>query len=295
MRYIKRAIKFLRKPHLETNYGENTRLYEVELAIINNSHRNYSTHPSIIHFSFNKAATQYVKSILIRCSMANGITPVCLHDYAFNSDFPFLDHLNGKDMQKYAHVFHKTGYIYTAFGGMVEGIPELNQYKIILAVRDPRDMLVSSYYSHKFSHGEPSSLGDKREYFMQSRNDARTCTIDQYVLAQSHDIYSRFIKYNELLLETGLNIHIVRYEDMVHNFREWLDNIISYCEFELRDDFIVSLVTENNKSKPRLEDAYQHLRKGTPGDYQEKLQKRTISELNNTLHAMLEKFGYNQE
>jgi Sulfotransferase domain len=296
MGYIKQTINLLRMARIgysANRSSDDQRLFEVEMDLINGSHRNDNTHPSIIHFSFNKAATQYVKSILTKCALANGIVPVALHDYAFNSNFPFLDHLSASEIQKYIHVFRKTGYIYTVFGGMVEEIPDIDQYKILLAVRDPRDILVSSYYSQAYSHGEPSKSGDKYAYFMRSRNTARNSNIDQYVLAESNDICARYNKYNELLLEAGIQVHVVKYENMVYDFRSWLEEIIDYCELELENDLIESLITENNRIKPRGEDIYEHLRRGVPGDYKEKLHPETIAELDNRLYLMMKRFGYN--
>jgi hypothetical protein len=175
---------------------------------------------------------------------------------------------------------------------MVEGIPELDKYKVILAVRDPRDMLVSGYYSQAFSHGAPSKSGDKYHYFMEGRKKAISSTIDQYALAESTNIYSRYIKYNDLLLEADLNVLILKYELMVHDFRSWLEDVIEYCELDLGNELIDSLATENARLRTCREDIYTHLRKGTPGDYKEKLHPETIAELNNRLHIMLEKFGY---
>ena len=46
-------------------------------------------------------------------------------------------------MENYKHIFKSKGYLYRVFGGMVEGIEDLENYKIVLATRDPRDILVS--------------------------------------------------------------------------------------------------------------------------------------------------------
>ena len=40
------------------------------------------------------------------------------------------------------------------------------------------------------------------------------------------------------------------------------------------------------------EDKYRHRRKGHPGDYNEKLQSKTIEELNQNLRPVLDAFGY---
>src|SRR5262245_46726250 len=93
--------------------------FSTELSLINGTHQNKNKHPSIIHLSLNKAATQYTKSILKRCASYNGMVSVGIHDYAFNTDFPYLDYLSSTEMQKYHHIFKPNGYLYTVFGGMI--------------------------------------------------------------------------------------------------------------------------------------------------------------------------------
>ena len=116
-----------------------------------------SDHPSIIHFSVNKAATQYVKKILARCVAHNQMLHIQMNEYAFCSSLPYLDHLNEIGMRNYQHVFQPQGFLYSAFGGFIEGIDNLEAYKILLLIRDPRDVLVSSFFSTAYSHPLPGS------------------------------------------------------------------------------------------------------------------------------------------
>jgi hypothetical protein len=68
------------------------RKFSVELDLIKGRHHNQNQHPSIIHFSLNKAATQYTGKILEQCAVENGMVPVNIHGYPFNTNFPYLDH-----------------------------------------------------------------------------------------------------------------------------------------------------------------------------------------------------------
>ena len=268
------------------------RRFKTELELIQGIHENTNKHASIIHFSFNKAATQYVSSILRKCAVENGMTPVGLNEYAFNIDFPFLDHLSAEDMQQYKHVFKSEGYLYSVFGGMVEGVPNLEKYKIVLSTRDPRDILVSSYYSVAYSHPVPRTSGRKQDTFVSKRSVARESTIDDYVLSECDKVYDIFSRYKELLLDKYENVFMTTYEQMVSDFESWLTNLVAYCELELSQEFTQSLLKENEANKPKEEDATQHNRKGQPGDYQEKLQPETIETLNETFKPILERYRY---
>lgn len=266
--------------------------YRTERALINGSHHTSNTHPSILHFSFNKAATQYVKSILMRAATKTGMTPVSLHEYAGGSHFPFLDHLSREEMENYQHVFQSRGYLYSVFGGMIEGIEKLDDYKIVLVTRDPRDILVSGFYSKAFSHPVPSQLGDKRERFLNSRQAAQNSSIDEYVMMESDRVFKIFHRYQTLLLDVQEHVHLTQYEEMISKFEEWVTALLSYCELETGGEFVRQLVNENAAMKPKKEDASQHLRKGVAGDYRNKLQPDTVVALNEKFAPILMRFGY---
>jgi len=266
--------------------------FEVERALIAGEHVNTNEHPSIIHFSFNKAATQYVKSILRRCAIENGMTPVGINEYAFDTDFPFLGRVSAQEMEQYAHIFKKTGYLYSVFGSAIAGIPHIEQYKIVLVARDPRDILVSDYFSKAYSHVVPSSRGDKRDQFMAERERALASTIDEYAIANSEKIAGIFSQYRTLFLERYPHVYVTTYEAMLSDFASWLSELLDYCELDASQQLFQSLVQANEDKKPKKEDKLRHVRRGQSGDYKEKLKPETIEHLDAKFAPMLAEFGY---
>lgn len=73
---------------------------------------------------------------------------------------------------------------------MIEGISELEKYKIVLMVRDFRDLLVSEYYSIAYSHVAPDRQGNRYDLFVAQRTKARKSSIDEYAVMESNRIYS---------------------------------------------------------------------------------------------------------
>lgn len=266
--------------------------YKTELALLNGTHITKNRKKSIIHFSFNRSATQYIKSILIRCARTNGMTPVGINDFAFHTNFPYLGQLSAKDMENYEHIFKQEGYIYSVFGGMVEGIPSLEKYKIILVSRDPRDILVSWYYSIGYSHPLPDLEGNKRAEMNLWRKTALNSSIDEFVIAESDRLYKKFLKYNSLLIDKYKNVQVTRYETMVAEFDIWLKDILNYCELEITEKLFEELLNENEKMRPKCENIYNQLRKGKPKDYLNKLKPDTIRYLNNKFSFILNKYNY---
>jgi hypothetical protein len=266
------------------------RRFKVELALLEGRHTTSSSHRSIIHFSVNKAATQYVKSILKRCAEENGLTHVRINDYAFHTDFPYLDHLTREEMQRYQHVFKPSGYLYSVFGGMVEGIDDLENYLVVLMVRDPRDVLTSDYFS--IAHSHPVPPGDNKvASFMERREFARDVDIDRYVIQQSEHVGEIYRCYLELLVDKP-NVYITTYEDMIDDFESWLEHLLDYCHLPISTRLERELLEEARKSRPEKEDPSSHLRQVTPGDHRRKLKPETIARLNDELSDVLTGFEY---
>ena len=101
-------------------------------------------------------------------------------------------------------------------------------------------------------------------------------------------------RYREHLLTGEYDVHLCKYEDMVSNFSQWLDGILTfYCE-EVDSELRQKIIDEHESIKPQKEDPSKHLRKGQPGDYLEKLDKSCIGKLNEIFEESLNFFSYHK-
>lgn len=279
LRYIKYKIYINKK-------------YKTEIKLIKKTHKTQNNNPSIIYFSFNKAATQYVKSILKKCAIQNGMVPVQMAEYAFETDFPYLPGAGFEVFELYKHIFKEKGYIYGPFAGMINGIDHFEKYKIIFMTRDPRDLLVSSFFSFGWSHPTPKYGSNKTNDFINRRREIQSKKIDEFVISESEKVFSRFTKYQEELIEKHKNIHLTSYEKMNCDFKNWLNEIINYAGFNLSEQFISEIIENNKIIKTGKENPKKHMRKGVPGDYKEKLSPETISYLNKKYYKTLMYYNY---
>ncbi len=268
------------------------RNHPAEWALIHRRHHTSNSQPSILHFSVNKAATQYVKDMVSRIGAENGMTPVHLLGYAFNSNFPFLDHLSAGEMQQYAYLFKPQGYVYSNFGGVIEGIPNIEAYRIILMVRDPRDVLTSMYYSSAYSHAVPAATSDKRADFLQRREYIRQISIDQFVLENAERERVIYQRYTDLLVYQYPYLHLTRYEEMLSDFDIWFNRLLAYCQLEISPTLHQALYAEAEKIRPVKEDIFAHVRAGKSGDHIGKLQPDTIARLNEIFAQVLKDYNY---
>lgn len=266
------------------------RKFRVERELLEGIRAPKSDRSSVIHFSMNKAATQYTKDILVQCAQENGMTPAHFNEYAFYTQLPYLTGLSRDEMKDYRHIFQPHGYLYTAFGGFVQGIENLEDYRVVLMVRDPRDVLVSWYYSLAYSHSIPPASSSRHQEYLRKRKEARKMTVDEHVLSKSDRMLTIYNNYLEGLLGHHQDPFMTSYEQMTADFPAWLERLLTYCGFEIRERDFQQLVERHQALQPDQEDKQEHIRKGKPGDYLDKLQPETIAQLNEKYSLILEEF-----
>lgn len=284
------TAKLLTLPGLR-QWSQN-REFAVERKLLKSQELPTNDQPSVIHYSVNKAATQFTKSILLRCGQENGLITARFSDYAWVSSTPYLFTLSKEEVQEYLHVFRPKGILYTVFGGLVEDIPEIDQYRTIVMLRDPRDVLVSGYFSYSTSHAIPEST-EKAKDFQQFRNRIKNLEIDDYVKEMCENTKWRMSQYMALKKATSSSC-ILRYEDMIADFPNWFDALLEHCQWETSDALKSQILSEAQRTRnPRKEDVSNHRRQVTPGDYERKLKPETIEYLNEQLSEALSEFNYN--
>ena len=264
----------------------------VEEQLLHNNHFTDSLQSSILHFSLNKSATQYVRDILIMVAKENNLTHAGLNEYAFNSTIPFLDHLSFVEMERYKHVFKPKGYLYSVFGGYVQNIENFDEYRVLLMVRDPRDILVSMYYSMSLSHSLPDEQSNKRNDFLLARERSRSISIDEFVVENAKKLSRSLFQYRHLQQENFTNVLVSSYEEMMNDFKTWLTKVTLHLELSVSDDLFNRIIDTHIDLQPLKENLNAHIRNAKAGDYNLKLKTETIEQLNTIFKRDLEIFGY---
>ncbi|HEY2090554.1 MAG TPA: sulfotransferase domain-containing protein [Thermoanaerobaculia bacterium] len=265
------------------------RRYRAELALLHGESPSPSEHPSIVHFSLNKAATQFVKSILVRSGTEARMVPVGFHALAFASSLPYLDELPADEMERYREAFRPRGYVYSPFGGPIEGV-SFDGFRVILMVRDPRDLLVSEYFSVAFSHMLPADRAKRRE-FAARRRFAIENGVDAYALRFCDRTRTTFERYARTFLGPT-NVHFTKYETMIARFEPWVRELLAFCELEPSAELMRAFLVEGTAPAPAQDDTRSHRRQVSSGDYLRKLRPETIAQLNENLASVLAEFGY---
>ncbi|MBF2086428.1 sulfotransferase domain-containing protein [Thermoleptolyngbya sp. C42_A2020_037] len=201
-------------------------------------------------------------------------------------------------------------------------IPEgVADFSIILHLRDPRDVLVSSFFSNAFSHPVNPAIFNPDE---AARQEWIERGIDAFVIERSPVVIDRY-NYVIANLLGRENVLFLKYEDMVLNYQEWLAKFLSVfiapepnVPTEIQPKGLLALLEklplvqrkerspsptfstlyqelfEAHKTDFQVEDedVYRHKRQVLPGDHTRKLQPETIAVLNEKFAEILNALGY---
>ena len=177
-------------------------------------------------------------------------------------------------------VFESTGYAYIGFRGLDASVPlpDFASGRTVFLVRDPRDMLVSVYFSRGFSHRPPGKAFDEtllRDFEARRQNVIDT-PIDEYALSHAQEFIDLYQKTWEQL--SKINHRIWRYEDVIFEKKQWAVEMLDYLELDMPVE-VINRVVERNDVVPDIENKHDHIRRVTPGDHVDKSNLKNSSHL----------------
>lgn len=210
-----------------------------------------------------------------------------------------------------SEIFNQPGYCFTGFRDWPNCLSgpnfDIREHDRVVMVRDPRDMLVSSYFSMAHSHPVPRS-GETRQHVQEVRERALVQTVDEYVLGESRDFYRDNLDRLSKVWSNPLmpvppkerirrrdnhrrRVLLFRYEDVVFKKAQMAHQICEFFGWEIDPAIIVATAGEFDVF-PGEENPRRHIRQVTPGDFKRKLKAETIMELNSTFAPYLRLFDY---
>lgn len=264
--------------------------------IINFFKKENDIHPSVNHNTSDEQSIVFIS--LHKCATT----------FFTNTVFQELQGLKFVDYQSYEYtheadlsikpVIHPRGYLYAVLRMYDQDHPgytltndllktsNLKKVKTIFWTRDPRDILVSLYFSFGFSHTlSPNS--DIQAHQLQRREKIQKMDLDTYVLTEAHNLKWKFETMYEMMQKLPNHLFL-RYEEMIEDFDPMFEQLSDFVGLNksLHEKML-------NDSRPqKTEDVNSHKRSGKTGAYLEKLKPETIKELNKILAPVLKKFNY---
>lgn len=189
----------------------------------------------------------------------------------------------------------RPGIIYGGFREMpfaLTGRPLFDSSPKILMVRDPRDVVVSDYFSTAYSHPipEPSrGRDDARQLLLRKRSQALNTSIDEWAVREIEGILRTMAEYSEIL-DSSTSL-VVRYEDYIFEKPALLRTIAAHVGWRA-DEAVIGQILQWADVRPSQENPREFVRQVVPGDHRAKLTSNTILALTNRSAATLRMFGY---
>ena len=162
----------------------------------------------------------------------------------------------------------------------------------LLFVRDPRDALVSEFFTLAYSHPIPlpNSAADEVTRLMErQRAEALQSSIDEHVTGRAPMMLGTMLQYAPVV---GLpSTSVLKYEDYIFDKGALISTIARRFGWHV-DDELIGHILRWADIRPQREDPTAFIRRVTPGDHREKLRPETIAGLNRLLQPAMDLFGY---
>ena len=239
---------------------------------------------SFFVFSIYKAGSTLLMMIMADVCKALRIPVIDLPAQVFNLG------LAPKDLAKDINcLWRERGFAYTGFRSFFPSMEfDFSKTKNILLIRDPRDMLVSLYFSVKYSHSIPK-LKEADHPMTRERAALQEIGIDQSVLNKAHAYRNYFQDYMKHL--PAATTRVYRYEDIIFKKKEWIEDMLGFLGLELGLQKIKT-IAEKYDVRPDTEDPKKHIRQVTPGNYKSHLSQTTIDKLDKLFRPVMRLFYY---
>lgn len=188
----------------------------------------------------------------------------------------------------------KPGNLYLGFRSFPTSFSETPAFASSLKAfmfRDPRDALVSQYFSDAYSHSVPKEgvSGRGGEAFMKKRSEALAEDIDNYVIKHARSMGRTLLSFEGMLNDpTCLTL---RYEEYVFQKKRLINKILQHFDWSCHPGQIENILKQVD-DVPENEDKQRFVRKVIPGDHRSKLKPETIRELDGRLREVLHVFDY---
>ena len=105
--------------------------------------------------------------------------------------------------------------------------------RVVVHYRDPRDVIVSSYYSFGYSHVAPPVTSPNYEGFMNMKKHVQSFTLDKYVMKNRYHIKDQMEVVSSYLSDLPVSknrIYVSLYDKMMNNFSDWSNDLCRFVQ-----------------------------------------------------------------
>lgn len=271
-------------PHLNYTYqdGDAVKIGTMEIPVTS-----MPEFRSFFLLSFFKSGSVLVNNVVGDILKDRGIPTLDIPSHLFQLGIDIDSFLCDLDQ-----AFPLKGYCFSGFRHVPRsffGSNALDRARKVVVTRDPRDLLVSAYFSVKFSHQYPAMATAQFRHGGERSQRYAGRSIDDYCVAMACALNVE-LSYLQKILEEKDTL-VLRYEDFIYDKMVIGRSIREWCGLDISDQRLAEIIKPHD-ILPECEQPYSHFRQGHPGDYLRKLQPATVAELNASLKTFMKTFGY---
>ena len=224
---------------------------------------------NIYHCCTHKSGSQWLKAVF---------KDTTTFSYSGLEQYSYADYLPGKmDPRKITERYFKQSFpknkivspLYISYDS-ISKVPKSGRYKTIYILRDPRDLVVSDYFSMKLSHSPyPQVVSTRNKLLAMDETKGLVFCLQRLVDNGTFGAQRSWIHAKD---DTIL---MVRYEDLISaDSKVYFRKIFDHCEIDLPEEVLGKLIDRYSFKKmskgrnPGQEDKQNHYRKGIAGDWQ---------------------------
>jgi sulfotransferase family protein len=247
--------------------------------------------PAYFVLGIRKCGTTLLNRVCRMLAERNGYAWVNMGGTLFNAN---VQARNWQDDPTLAHLL-RPGNVY---GGLRDAPRMFQDHEIfrsglkLVIVRDPRDALVSEFFSNAYSHPIPEqtpTAGEVAQLMLSLRQKAMAEGIDGYVIERASSIVRTFMEFAAVIQMP--NTRVLRYEEVVLDKRQLIGTITEHFGWGVPERAVGKILASVD-IRPEKEDPRAFIRQVTPGDHKRKLARTTIVRLNQLLWPAMNLLGY---
>ena len=169
-------------------------------------------------------------------------------------------------------------------------------FKSVFVVRDPRDMIISNYFSMKYSHAiiHDDIKKTRTRYLDMNLDDGIESNINNF-----ENVHARYLCEWQKLLDDP-SVLFLSYEFMKANSLLFFSTMLKFLEIDVSSDCLSGLLDKQNFKtasgrKAGVENTKKHYRKGIVGDWKNYFKDRHIKQFFSKPNCskVFYGFGYN--
>ncbi|MFC6021429.1 sulfotransferase domain-containing protein [Plantactinospora solaniradicis] len=236
---------------------------------------------NIYHFTVHKTGSQWIKSLFS--------DPIV---YRYSGLLPYVPRLAGGRQRSVPPPGRVALSVFLPYE-RYRTIPKPDKHRAFFVIRDPRDIVVSSYFSLRGSHAPMGDIPAARKVLRERPKKEGLLHVINYL--SDNGLYQKLRSW--VLAPSADTFRLFRYEDLTGERQtDEVDRLLRHCGILIPPSDLTTLLSRYSFSKMRSDQgaagSISHYRKGKAGDWRNHFDDEVYEAFAATTGDLVELLGY---